>query len=118
VTIGNSFTTYVHLIATNTPGQPVPAPKELEAFPDAERAKPKTPVQGGGGLRQRWKDSDGNIYEWDRQHGTVEKYNKRANIKENATQRLENKPNLRILITLLNHELGHTWIRVERPDRS
>jgi RHS repeat-associated protein len=61
-----------------SPGQPVPAPKELDAFPDAQWAKPKTPVQGGGGLRPRWKDSDGRIYEWDRQHGTVEVYNKRG----------------------------------------
>lgn len=42
------------------------------------RAKPKTPVQGGGGLRNRWKDKEGNIYEWDSQHGTLEKYNKRG----------------------------------------
>ncbi len=53
-----------------------PAPKELKAFPDAIRAKPKTPVQGGGGLRKRWKDKKGNIYEWYIQHGNVEKYNK------------------------------------------
>ncbi len=54
----------------------VPAPPNLPAFPDASPAKPKTPVQGGGGFRKRWKDSDGNIYEWDYQHGRVEKYNK------------------------------------------
>ena len=57
---------------------PTPAPKELPAFPDAKRAKPKTPVQGGGGLRKRWVGKDGSIYEWDSQHGTVEKYNKRG----------------------------------------
>jgi hypothetical protein len=57
---------------------PQPAPKELKAFPDAKRAKPKTPVQGGGGLRKRWVGKDGSIYEWDSQHGTVEKYNKRG----------------------------------------
>lgn len=55
-----------------------PAPKDLKAFPEASRATPKTPVQGGGGLRKRWTDSKGNIYEWDYQHGTVEKYNKRG----------------------------------------
>jgi hypothetical protein len=55
-------------------GERVPPPKDLLAFSDAERVKPKTPVQGGGGLRKRWKDSEGNIYEWDSQHGTVEKY--------------------------------------------
>ena len=53
-----------------------PAPKALPAFADAVKAKKKTPVQGGGKLRPRWKDSDGNIYEWDFQHGAVEKYNK------------------------------------------
>ena len=58
---------------------PQPAPKELKAFPDVKRAKPKTPVQGGGGLRKRWVGKDGSIYEWDSQHGTVEKYNKRGN---------------------------------------
>jgi len=36
------------------------------------------PLQGGGGLRKRWKDKKGNIYEWDSQHGAVEKYNKRG----------------------------------------
>jgi len=25
-----------------------------------------------GGLRRRWRDPDGMIYEWDYQHGTVE----------------------------------------------
>ncbi|HBN8631708.1 TPA: hypothetical protein L3725_004593, partial [Pseudomonas aeruginosa] len=33
-----------------------PAPATLPAFPDALRAKPKTSIQGGGGLRKRWKD--------------------------------------------------------------
>lgn len=56
----------------------VPPPKNLSAFPDATRAKWKTPVQGGGGLRPRWKDPDGTIYEWDSQHGAVERYNKRG----------------------------------------
>ena len=43
-----------------------------------KKAKPKTPVQGGGKLRARWKDKEGNIYEWDYQHGTLEKHNKRG----------------------------------------
>jgi RHS repeat-associated protein len=47
----------------------IPAPKVPKAFPGLNRSKPKTPVQGGGGLRKRWKDDDGNIYEWDSQHG-------------------------------------------------
>jgi len=29
-------------------------------------------------MRKRWKDSDGTIYEWDYQHGAVEKYDKRG----------------------------------------
>jgi hypothetical protein len=29
-------------------------------------------------MRKRWKDPKGNIYEWDSQHGTVEKCNKRG----------------------------------------
>jgi hypothetical protein len=56
------------------PGARVPAPRSLKAFPKAVRARPKTPVQGGGGLRPRWKDPKGTIYEWDSQHGAVEKY--------------------------------------------
>ncbi|MEG1041075.1 colicin E3/pyocin S6 family cytotoxin [Pseudomonas sp. NUPR-001] len=55
-----------------------PPPKGLTAFPDAKIAPRKTPIKGGGGLRKRWKTSDGIIYEWDSQHGTVEKYNKRG----------------------------------------
>ncbi|PSL00642.1 putative cytotoxic protein [Murinocardiopsis flavida] len=55
-----------------------PPPKDLSGFPGAKPAKPKTSVQGGGGKRKRWKDEKGNIYEWDSQHGTVEKYNKRG----------------------------------------
>ncbi|MCM2263855.1 MAG: colicin E3/pyocin S6 family cytotoxin [Desulfuromonadales bacterium] len=59
-------------------GKDQPPPKEIEGIPDLSPTKPKTPVQGGGGLRKRWKDNDGNIYEWDRQHGTLEKYNKKG----------------------------------------
>jgi len=55
-----------------------PAPKGLTAFPDAKRAKQKASVQGGGGKRHRWVDSSGKIYEWDRQHGAVEIYDKRG----------------------------------------
>jgi hypothetical protein len=50
----------------------------LPGFPNAKKAKPKTPVQGGGGMRSRWKDPDGKIYEWDYQHGKVEQYNKKG----------------------------------------
>jgi hypothetical protein len=55
-----------------------PKPASLPAFPDAKWATPKTPIKGGGGLRPRWKDRSGTIYEWDFQHGAVEKYNKRG----------------------------------------
>lgn len=56
-----------------------PTPKGvLPAFPDLVRGRSKTPVQGGGGLRPRWHDRKGNIYEWDRQHGAIEKYNPRG----------------------------------------
>ena len=55
-----------------------PKPDSLPAFPDAKWAKSKTSVQGGGGLRPRWKSRDGTIYEWDFQHGAVEKYNNRG----------------------------------------
>ena len=55
-----------------------PKPENLPAFPDAIWARPKTSVQGGGKKRPRWKDREGNIYEWDFQHGAVEKYNKRG----------------------------------------
>ncbi len=57
---------------------PKPAPKTIAGIPGLTRARPKTPVQGVGGLRKRWKDSEGNIYEWDSQHGTLEKYNKKG----------------------------------------
>ncbi|HQT86446.1 MAG: hypothetical protein B7Z58_14390 [Acidiphilium sp. 37-64-53] len=51
----------------------VPAPNDLPAYPDAKKAKRKTPKKGGG-KRKRWKDKSGKIYEWDYQHGKVEKY--------------------------------------------
>jgi RHS repeat-associated protein len=49
----------------------IPPPVNLPAFPDAVRVRPKN-------NRTRWRDSDGNIYEWDYQHGRVEKYDKRG----------------------------------------
>jgi hypothetical protein len=55
-------------------GQPVIPPKTLSGFPEAKRAKAKTPRPGG--LRKRWKDPDGAIYEWDYRHGTVEVYDR------------------------------------------
>jgi hypothetical protein len=40
------------------------------------RSSRKTPVQGRGGLRPRWRDGKGRIYEWDKRHGTVEIYDR------------------------------------------
>lgn len=55
-----------------------PAPRNPpKGFTRLRKAKEKTRSRGGG-LRKRWKDSKGNIYEWDYQHGKVEKYNKRG----------------------------------------
>jgi hypothetical protein len=56
----------------------VPPPKSLPGFPDTVNARPKTPM-GGGKLRKRWKTADGEILEWDYQHGKVEKYDKQGN---------------------------------------
>ena len=57
-----------------------PNPKlgDITGISGLKPVKPKTPVQGGGKLRARWKDSDGKIYEWDSQHGELEKYDKRG----------------------------------------
>jgi hypothetical protein len=35
-----------------------------------------------GGLWRRWRDPDGNIYEWDYQHGRVEAYDRRGSHRE------------------------------------
>jgi RHS repeat-associated protein len=48
-----------------------PAPKTLPGFPDA--GKRQYNKKSG---RYRWKDKDGSILEWDKQHGEVEKYDK------------------------------------------
>jgi hypothetical protein len=56
----------------------VQPPATLPGFPRATKAKPKTPLFGKK-LRRRWKDPDGTIYEWDYQHGRVEKYDSRGN---------------------------------------
>jgi RHS repeat-associated protein len=55
-----------------------PPGTHLPGFPGANPVPRKTPVQGGGGLRHRWKDSQGNIYEWDYRHGAVEKYDSKG----------------------------------------
>ncbi len=48
-------------------------PKVLPGFPNAVNVKPKT-HRPGGGLRNRWKDVNGDILEWDYRHGAVERY--------------------------------------------
>jgi hypothetical protein len=50
-------------------------PRYLEAFSDAKLVKSKTSISNGNGKRKRWECSK-YIYEWDYQHGTVEKYSK------------------------------------------
>jgi hypothetical protein len=45
-----------------------PPPRDI---PNLRRVKPK-------GGRARWRDNDGNIYEWDGQHATLEKYDPRG----------------------------------------
>ena len=54
----------------------IPPPERLTGIPSAERVRPKTRVAGR--LRARWLDNDGNVYEWDYQHGHVEAYNRRG----------------------------------------
>ena len=53
-----------------------PPPDRLPGIPSAERVRPKTPVAGK--RRARWVDNDGNVYEWDYQHGHLEAYNRRG----------------------------------------
>jgi tetratricopeptide (TPR) repeat protein len=58
-------------------GKYKPAPKMPKAFKNLQITRRKTPGPGGG-LRKRWKDNKGNIFEWDSQHGRIEKYNKKG----------------------------------------
>jgi hypothetical protein len=55
----------------------IPAPLRLPAFPQAQRARGKT-IMPGGGLRQRWKSPSGAIDEWDYQHGRLKPYDRRG----------------------------------------
>lgn len=49
--------------------------EQITGFENLRKAKPKTPKQGGAGLRERWVDEKGRkIYEWDSQHGELEIY--------------------------------------------
>lgn len=54
----------------------IPPPERLPGFLDAVRVRRKGSYAGG--LRQRWQDPHGRIYEWDYQHGTVEIYDARG----------------------------------------
>jgi hypothetical protein len=50
----------------------------LPGFPEAELTVPKTRRGDGGGLRKRWRDRSGRIFEWEYRHGTAEVYNSRG----------------------------------------
>ena len=66
-------------VLLNQKYHPNPKLVDITGISGLKPAKPKTPVQGGGKLRARWKDPDGKIYEWDSQHGELEKYDRRGN---------------------------------------
>ncbi|WLI11482.1 MULTISPECIES: S-type pyocin domain-containing protein [Pseudomonas] len=52
-----------------------PKTEQITAFPGLKKAKKMNPIQGGGGLRERWTDAKGRrIYEWDSMHGELEVY--------------------------------------------
>eukprot|EP01132_Coremiostelium_polycephalum_P000081 gene81-108_t len=53
-------------------------PEDIPAFPGLKEVKQKTHIKGSGMRRTRWEDKKGNIYEWDYQHGALEKYNTRG----------------------------------------
>jgi RHS repeat-associated protein len=50
----------------------IPPPKSLPGFPGATKTKPV-------GGRPRWINPDGDVLEWDKQHGDIERYNKQGN---------------------------------------
>ncbi|MFW0753205.1 S-type pyocin domain-containing protein [Pseudomonas sp. H11T01] len=52
-----------------------PRTSEITGFPGLIEQKRKTPRQGGGGLRERWKDAKGRtLYEWDSKKAELEAY--------------------------------------------
>ena len=55
----------------------IPAPKTLPGFPGAQRVPRKT-------NRARWKDTSGDILEWDSRHGEVEVYDRQGKHKGSA----------------------------------
>ena len=59
----------------------VPQVPSLNFYPAPKNGLPGFPDAGNGAYNQqskrwRWKDKDGSILEWDKQHGEVEKYDK------------------------------------------
>lgn len=54
----------------------IPPPAIPPAFPTLRNVRRKTRYRGG--LRKRWKDQSGYIYEWDYLHGTLEQYDPRG----------------------------------------
>ena len=55
----------------------IPAPEPLVGFPGAVRVKSKGRT-GAGKQRARWQLPNGDIAEWDTQHGEIEVYDKRG----------------------------------------
>lgn len=54
---------------------PAPKTSEITGFPGLVEQKRKTPRQGGGGLRERWRDAKGRtLYEWDSKKAELEAY--------------------------------------------
>lgn len=81
-----------------------PPPKKLDGFPNANPVKPKTDM-GGGKKRKRWKNDDGDILEWDYQHGKIERYNDKGKHKgefdpDTGTQTKPAKPDRTITPTI------------------
>ncbi|NPC99419.1 hypothetical protein HOY33_01460 [Brenneria sp. hezel4-2-4] len=54
---------------------PAPKTEEIGGLGELKKGNPKTPKQGGGGMRPRWIGDKGRkVYEWDSQHGELEGY--------------------------------------------
>lgn len=54
---------------------PAPKTEDIKGLGELKKGDPRTPKQGGGGLRKRWYGDKGRkIYEWDSQHGELEGY--------------------------------------------
>ena len=74
---GKLFRRYLREISGGLPYRGYyPAPNKIPGIKGLRPARPKTPKKGGTGLRKRWKDKKGRIYEWDYQHGRVEMWDK------------------------------------------